>query len=77
MRIKITDPLVGRIHPELAEREVELTEKEKEILRKAKEICEKAGELQARINEIEGIREEENSFEWAGIYLAEILEKQK
>ena len=74
MRIKVEgDSLVNLLKPEWKTREVELTALEIKALKTAQAICDKAADLQAKINEKESIPEEYNDFEWAAIYLRDIL----
>ena len=65
--------IIRAFKPELASREVRLSRVETTILKQARDICEKASELQAQINEVEGVRESDNDFSWAEIYLRSIL----
>lgn len=72
-KMLIEDSPATRIKPEYAERQVQLSPAEKSILHDALLICEKASELQAAINRLESVPDEYNDFEWARIYLADIM----
>ena len=74
MKIAIEDSLIATLKPEWAERTVQLTQAEKATLRVALQICAEAGELQAKINQAQEIPAENNDYEWARIYLADILD---
>ena len=75
MRITCADKFTRAVAPELASYEVTLNKTERASLEEACRICERAGELQTKALEHMGTEDDgsENDFEWARIYLANIL----
>ena len=56
--------------------EIMLNLDDKDIIKKAIQICEVGSELSTKINKIEEIDDSQhNNFEWARIYLNDILEE--
>ena len=74
MRIARDRSIIARLKPEFTDDAIQLTANERDILEKALAICSEAGQLQTKIDSDAQIDDcQNNSFEWARIYLAEAL----